>query len=222
MDNRLLIPSAAEVTADNQNNAVPTSTHEFCDGKRFNSLPPESVKDLFLAELRELYDAENRLAETLRKMADAASCRDLKNAFTYHLGETEKQALRLDGIFKSLNLVPIRGTCEAMKDLVKRAEQLIYAEGEPEIRDAGLLGTARCFEDYEMAAYATARTLAERLGFHEVVKILETNLEKQKAADEKLTSVADTNVNPAEGRPRLSEDQELTPDARATCSASEP
>jgi ferritin-like metal-binding protein YciE len=162
---------------------------------RFTSLKLETVTDLFLAELRDLYSAENQLVDALPKMADAASSTELKQAFTHHLEETNKHVGRLDEVFTKLKEDPKGETCEAMKGLVKEGEEFIHAKGEPEVRDAGLIGAAQRVEHYEMAGYGTARTLAQRLGFQDIAKLLETTLNEEKAADQKLTSVAEGNVN---------------------------
>jgi ferritin-like metal-binding protein YciE len=162
---------------------------------RFTSLKLETVKDLFLAELRDLYSAENQLVDALPKMADAASSTELKQTFTDHLEETNKHVTRLDEVFAKLNEDPKGETCEAMKGLVKEGEEFVHAKGEPEVRDAGLIGAAQRVEHYEMAGYGTARTLAQRLGFQDIAKLLETTLNEEKAADQKLTSVAEGNVN---------------------------
>jgi ferritin-like metal-binding protein YciE len=167
---------------------------------RFTSLKLETVTDLFLAELRDLYSAENQLVDALPKMADAASSAELKQAFTHHLEETNKHVTRLDEVFTKLNEDPKGETCEAMKGLVKEGEEFIHAKGEPEVRDAGLIGAAQRVEHYEMAGYGTAKTLAQRLGFQDIAKILESTLNEEKAADQKLTSVAQGNVNQAATR----------------------
>lgn len=167
---------------------------------RLTSLKLESVQDLFLAELRDLHDAEKQLVDALPKMADAASSRELKEAFSHHLEETKKHVTRLDQIFKNLSEEPKGQTCEAMKGLIKEGEEFIRAKGEPEVRDAGLIGAAQRVEHYEMAGYGTAKTLAQRLGFLDIAKILDTTLKEEKAADEKLTTVAEGNVNPTATR----------------------
>jgi ferritin-like metal-binding protein YciE len=134
--------------------------------------------------------------DALPKMAGAASSTELKKAFTHHLEETKKHVMRLDEIFKELKEDPKGETCEAMKGLFKEGEEFIHAKGEPEVRDAGLIGAAQRVEHYEMAGYGTARTLAQRLGFQDLAQILEATLKEEKAADEKLTTVAEGNVNP--------------------------
>ncbi|MFY9983973.1 MAG: ferritin-like domain-containing protein [Chthoniobacterales bacterium] len=164
---------------------------------RLTSMKLDSVQDLFLAELRDLHNAEEQLVEALPKMAEAASSKELKNAFTHHLEETRRHVTRLDGVFKSLQQEPSGETCEAMKGLVKEGEEFIKAKGEPEVIDAGLIGAAQRVEHYEMAGYGTARTLANRLGYNDLARILETTLTEEKAADAKLTTVAEGNVNPA-------------------------
>jgi ferritin-like metal-binding protein YciE len=167
---------------------------------RITSLKLDTVQDLFLAELRDLYEAEEQLVEALPKMAEAASSNELKDAFTHHLDETRKHVTRLNGVFKSLHEKSGGETCEAMKGLVKEGEQFIKAKGEPDVVDAGLIGAAQRVEHYEMAGYGTARTLANRLGFQDLAKVLETTLEEEKAADAKLTAVAEGKVNPTATR----------------------
>jgi len=162
---------------------------------RLTSLKLESVEDLFLAELRDLYDAENQLVRALPKLADAASAPALKRAFSQHLEETKGHVGRLDRVFRKLQVKPSGETCEAMKGLVKEGEEFIQAKGEPSVRDAGLIGAAQRVEHYEMAGYGTARTLAKRLGFQEIATTLQQTLEEEGEADRKLTAVAENEVN---------------------------
>ena len=162
---------------------------------RLTSLKVESVEDLFLEELRDLYDAENQLLKALPKMAEAATTPALKMAFSQHLEETKGHVGRLDRVFRELDANPSGETCEAMKGLVKEAEQFVQARGEPSVRDAGLIGAAQRVEHYEMAGYGTARTLAKRLGHQEIATILQQTLEEEGEADKKLTAVAENEVN---------------------------
>ena len=124
------------------------------------ALKLESVEDLFLEELRDLYDAESQLLKALPKLAEAATAPALKMAFSQHLEETKGHVGRLDRVFRELDAKPSGETCEAMKGLVKQGEQFVEAKGEPSVRDAGLIGAAQRVEHYEMAGYGTARTLA--------------------------------------------------------------
>ncbi|MBV8483886.1 MAG: ferritin-like domain-containing protein [Verrucomicrobia bacterium] len=167
---------------------------------RLTSLKLESVQDLLIAELRDLRNAEEQLVEALPKMAEAASSTELKSAFTHHLEETKKHVTRLDAVFENLNEKASGETCEAMKGLVKEGEEFIHAKGEPDVRDAGLIGAAQRVEHYEMAGYGTARTLAKRLGLHDIAQTLQKTLDEEAAADEKLTAVAEGNVNPTATR----------------------
>jgi ferritin-like metal-binding protein YciE len=162
---------------------------------RITSLKLESVKDLLIAELRDLHNAEEQLVEALPKMAEAASSTELRNAFNHHLDETRKHVTRLDDAFKNLGEKASGETCEAMKGLVKEGEEFIKAKGQPDVRDAGLIGAAQRVEHYEMAGYGTARTLARRLGLNDIAETLQKTLEEERAADEKLTAVAESDVN---------------------------
>ena len=159
------------------------------------ALKLESVEDLFLEELRDLYDAESQLLKALPKLAEAATAPALKMAFSQHLEETKGHAGRLDRVFRELDAKPSGETCEAMKGLVKEGEQFVEAKGEPSVRDAGLIGAAQRVEHYEMAGYGTARTLAKRLGYQEIATILQQTLEEEGEADRKLTAVAENEVN---------------------------
>jgi ferritin-like metal-binding protein YciE len=162
---------------------------------RITSLRLESVRDLLIAELRDLHNAEEQLVEALPKMAEAASSTELKNAFNHHLEETRKHVTRLDKVFENLAEKASGETCEAMKGLVTEGEQFIKAKGQPDVRDAGLIGAAQRVEHYEMAGYGTARTLAKRLGLNAIAETLQKTLEEERAADEKLTTVAESEVN---------------------------
>jgi ferritin-like metal-binding protein YciE len=162
---------------------------------RLTSLKLESVQDLFLAELRDLFDAENQLLKALPKLADAATAPALKMAFTRHWEQTKGHVARLDRVFRELGTKPSGETCEAMKGLVKEGEDFVQAKGEPSVRDAGLIGAAQRVEHYEMAGYGTARTLAKRLGYQEIATVLQLTLEEEGQADRKLTAVAENEVN---------------------------
>src|ERR1700746_2453876 len=131
---------------------------------RFTSLRLDSLRDLLLEELRDLYSAETQLVEALPKMAEAASSNELKTAFEHHLEQTRRHVSRLENIFQEIGEKATGETCEAMKGLIKEGEVLIKAQGPAEIRYAGLIGAAQRVEHYEIAGYGTARSLARRLG----------------------------------------------------------
>jgi ferritin-like metal-binding protein YciE len=164
-------------------------------GMRFTSLKLNSLRDLLLEELRDLYNAEQQLIEALPNMADAAKTSALKSAFKHHLEETKQHASRLEHVFAGIREKPTGETCEAMKGLIKEGELIIKAEGDADVRDAGLIGAAQRVEHYEMAGYGTARTLARRLGENEIASVLQQTLNEEGEADKKLTSIAESQVN---------------------------
>ena len=158
--------------------------------REFNSL-----EDLFLEQIEDLYDAEHRIVRALPKMIEAAQDPDLKRALDKHLAETRGQVDRLDTIFRGLNKKPERDTCEAMKGLIREGEEMVSAKGSAEVRDAAIIAAAQRVEHYEMAGYGTARALAQSLGHAEAVRLLEQTLQEEKNADQVLTKVAERSVN---------------------------
>jgi ferritin-like metal-binding protein YciE len=156
----------------------------------------ETLRDLYLNELRDLYSAETQLLEALPKMAEAASASHLKQAFTDHLDQTEGHVSRLEEIFEALGEEPSGETCKAMQGLLAEGEDYVKAEGDREVRDAGLIGAAQRVEHYEIAGYGTARTLATRLGETEAADKLQDTLEEESEADRKVTEIAESEVNP--------------------------
>ena len=150
----------------------------------------ETLRELLVEELQDLYSAETQITKALPKLAKASSNAKLKQAFEHHLEETKHQVQRLEQIFKQLEESPKGKTCEGMKGLLKEGDERVKEGGEPEVLDAGLISAAQRVEHYEIAAYGSARTYAELLGESEIVKLLEQTLEEEKAADQKLTKVA--------------------------------
>ncbi len=155
----------------------------------------ETLQDLFVDELKDLYDAEKQLVKALPKMAGASSSDRLRQAFQSHLEETKGHVERLDRIFSQLNEKTSGESCDAMKGLVKEGDEVVSHIQESPLRDAGLIGAANRVEHYEMAAYGTARTFAQILGYTDAVQLLDRTLEEEKAADRKLTQIAETMVN---------------------------
>ena len=156
----------------------------------------ETLRDLYLNELRDLYSAETQLLEALPKMAQAATSSQLREAFTAHLEETEGHVSRLEEIFDALGEEPTGETCKAMEGLIEEGGDYIKASGDPDVRDAGLIGAAQRVEHYEMAGYGTTRALAARLGESEAADTLQATLEEEAEADRKLTAIAESEVNP--------------------------
>ena len=162
---------------------------------RFTALKLNSLRDLLVEELRDLYNAETQLVDALPKMAEAATSHELKSAFEHHLEETREHVSRLENTFQQINEESSGETCEAMKGLIKEGEILLKAEGDPDVRDAGLIGAAQRVEHYEMAGYGTARSLARRLGENQVAESLQQTLNEEAEANKKLTTIAESRVN---------------------------
>jgi len=162
---------------------------------RFTSLKLQTLRDLYLNELRDLYSAEIQLTRALPQMVEAATTHELKEAFAHHMHETDGHVARLERIFKTLDEKPTGETCEAMKGLLQEGEMFIEAEGNHEVIDAGLIAAAQRVEHYEMAGYGTVRALAWRLGFMEAVELLQATLDEERGADQKLTTIAESQVN---------------------------
>jgi len=166
----------------------------------FASKELNSLDDLFVDQLQDLYDAEQRLTDALPKMADAADAEELKTAFTSHLRETEGHITRLEQIFRDLGLEPVREACEAMKGLIKEGSTMVDAKGDSHVKDAALIAAAQRIEHYEMAGYGTARSFANRLGHTHAAQLLQQTLDEEKSADTELTEIAEKSVNAMAGR----------------------
>ncbi|MEI6350097.1 MAG: ferritin-like domain-containing protein [Verrucomicrobiota bacterium] len=159
------------------------------------SLKINSLRDVYTQQLRDLYNAETQLVDALPKMAEAATSADLRAAFEQHLQQTKGHASRLERIFDTLGERPGGETCEAMKGLIAEGKDYIDAEGDPDSRDAGLIGAAQKVEHYEIAAYGTLRALARRLGETTSAELLQQTLDEEGETDKKLTSIAERSVN---------------------------
>ena len=163
---------------------------------RVSSLQLNSARDLLFEELRDLYSAENQLIEALPKMAEAAGSFELKAAFAMHLNQTRQHAARLEKVFQQLGEKAQGETSEAMKELIQEEQDLVNAQGEKDVIDAGLLGAAQRVEHYEIACYGTARALARQMGKHQIAEMLQQTLDEEEGADKQLTQIAESYVNP--------------------------
>ena len=161
----------------------------------------ESLQDLFIHDLKDLYSAEMQLTKALPKMAKAASEPALKQAFQTHLKETEGQIKRLEQIFEELDESPKGKKCKAMEGLIEEGKELMEEDAEPEVLDAGLIGAAQKVEHYEIAGYGTVRTYAQMLGNEQAARLLQQTLDEEGATDKKLNQLAMEyiNVEAAEG-----------------------
>ncbi len=161
----------------------------------FSSMELTNLQDLFVEQLQDLYDAENRLVDALPKMLDAATDKQLKAAFKDHLKETKQHVSRLETAFQQLGCDAKRESCEAMKGLIKEGEKMVDAKGDPAVKDAALIAAAQRVEHYEMAGYGTARSFADQLGHHQIAQLLQQTLDEEGNANKTLSKVAESWVN---------------------------
>jgi ferritin-like metal-binding protein YciE len=152
----------------------------------------ETLNELFIEQLQDLYSAEEQLTEALPKIAKAASSPDLKRVFEEHLDQTEGHIARLDQCFEKLDADPEGKTCKGMKGLIAEGEDMMDEDAEPEVLDAGLIAGAQRIEHYEIAAYGCARTYAQLLGMTELAQLLQQTLDEEKETDQKLTDLAES------------------------------
>jgi ferritin-like metal-binding protein YciE len=173
----------------------------------------DSLRTLLIQELRDIYDAEKRLTKAIPKMSKAASNGDLSEALDEHLAETEGQVSRLERAFETLG-EPAKGKeCAGMRGIIEEGDEHVGEEfADDGLRDATIIGSAQRVEHYEMAAYGTAIAHARLLGQDDVVSLLEESLEEEKAADEKLTEIAEQVVNPDAASGEEDEDSEESDD----------
>jgi ferritin-like metal-binding protein YciE len=154
----------------------------------------ESLPQLLEDQLKDLFSAENQLVKALPKMAAKASAPELRDAITSHLRETEGHVERLQTIGEKLGIKLTGKVCKAMEGLIAEGKEVLGEKGDPALIDAALIGAAQRVEHYEMAGYGTARAIAERLEESGVVDLLQATLDEEKAADKKLTQIAEENV----------------------------
>lgn len=163
-----------------------------------------SLKKLYLEELRDLYSAETQLVKALPKMAKGASSDELKEAFESHLEQTKEHVERLTEIFDRLEEKPTGKTCKAMKGLIEEGSEMLEEDGEESVIDAGLIAAAQRVEHYEIAGYGTVRTLANLLGEEEAAELLQQTLDEEGETDKQLSELAEGIVN----EKALSEDEQ--------------
>lgn len=158
-------------------------------------MEPTTLQDLFVAVLKDTYDAEYQITEALPKLAAVAKSVRLTTAFDEHLHETQNHIKRLEMVFESLNLAPTRKTCKGMEGLIAEGMEMMKTEVPPDVMDAGLIATAQKVEHYEIAAYGTLVAFANLLGLDTAAKTLHETLNEEKSIDEKLTALAENIIN---------------------------
>jgi len=170
----------------------------------------DSLRQLYVDELKDLYSAETQLVKALPKMAKASSNAELRKAFEEHLRQTSEQVSRLEQIFEALQEKPTGKKCLGMEGLVKEGAETMQEKYSEPVMDAAVIGAAQRVEHYEIAAYGTVREFAELLGEEEHVSLIEQTLEEEKQADEKLTQLAET-INSQASEDREDESQPQGP-----------
>jgi ferritin-like metal-binding protein YciE len=175
----------------------------------------ETLRDLYIHELKDLYSAEKQLVKALPKVAKAATHPDLKAGVLTHLEETKEHVNRLEKILADLGTSPRGPKCKGMEGLIAEGDGLIEDEPDEEVLDAGLICGAQRIEHYEIAGYGCARAFAELLGEEEAMELLKMTLEEERATDEKLTKLAVSAINVA----AVEDDGEDTGPQRKTASS---
>jgi len=155
----------------------------------------QTLKDLYIKELKDLYSAENQIIKALPKMVKAASNEDLASGFEEHLEQTKEHAARLEKILKNLDETTKGPKCHGMEGVLKEGAEMIEEEADEEVKDAGLISAAQRVEHYEMAGYGCVVAYAKLIGDKEGAKLLQQTLEEEEATDEKLTDLAESVIN---------------------------
>jgi len=156
----------------------------------------DTLKTLYIDELRDLYNAENQLIKALPKMAKAASSEELQDAFEKHLEQTKTHVERLEEVFEEIGEKPKGKTCKAMKGLIEEGSEILHEDGEESVIDAGIIVAAQKVEHYEIASYGSVRTFAQLLGKDSSAELLQTTLDEESEANELLNKLAEDIVNP--------------------------
>jgi ferritin-like metal-binding protein YciE len=173
-------------------------------------MPNQGLKELYIDELKDLYNAENQLVKALPKLARAAASDELRQGFEEHLEQTKGHVQRLEQIFEMLDESPKGKKCKGMEGLIEEGSEVMEEDYEGDLLDAALIGAAQRVEHYEIAGYGTVRSMAETLGETDHVSLLEKTLEEEKETDEKLTHLAqqsNTGANAAGAAPKKEEDR---------------
>jgi len=184
-------------------------------------MPQDDLKQLYIDELKDLHNAESQLVKALPKMAKAASSEELRSGFEEHLEQTKGHVQRLEQIFEMLGESPKGKKCKGMEGLIEEGSEMIEEDFEGAVKDAGLIGAAQRVEHYEIAAYGTAKALAQTLSEEEHVELLEQTLQEEKETDEKLTQLSEEiNSQATSATEESTEDEEAGASTRKRATAS--
>ncbi len=154
-----------------------------------------TLQDLYIEELRDIYNAENQLLKALPKVAQAATSDELRSSIEDHLEQTKEQVERLDQIFESLGTASKGKKCKAMEGLIEECNELLEEDIAEPVLDAALIAACQRIEHYEIAVYGTLATFAKLLGREEDGDLLGQTLDEEKETDELLTDIAESTIN---------------------------
>ncbi len=167
-----------------------------------------SLRELYVEQLKDLYDAEQQLIKALPKLAEASSSDELRNAFEEHLDKTGQHAQRIEQIFEGMGQKAKAPKCKGMEGLVKEGSEVIKEEDiDGEVKDAALIAAAQRVEHYEIAGYGTVRTYATLLGENEAANLLQQTLDEEKEADQTMNEIAEQ-INVEAGHGEVEEEEE--------------
>ena len=155
----------------------------------------ETLKDLYVEELKDLYSAENQILKALPQMAKAAGSPQLKAGFEEHLNQTKEHVSRLEQIFDTMGQSPRGKHCRGMEGVLEEGKELLKEKADPDVLDAGLISAAQHVEHYEIAGYGVCRTYARLLGDEKAAALLQTTLNEEEMTDRKLTKLAESGIN---------------------------
>lgn len=161
----------------------------------FGTMKIDDLKDLYLDELRDIYDAQHQIIEALEEMAESAHAPELKNALIEHRRQNDGQVQRIERVFQGLGERPERKTCKGIKGVIAEGREYVKAKGDPATIDAALVSSAQRIEHYEMAAYGTLRTYARVLDHLDQAALLQQNLDQATETDQRLTRLAESGIN---------------------------
>ncbi len=159
------------------------------------SKPIKTLDDLFVHTLQDIYYAEQQITKALPKMIEKATDPQLKQAFQSHLAETKNHVTRVEQVFKMHGESPKAVTCPAIDGIISEAKEIMADASDPEVLDAAALAAAQAVEHYEITRYGTLAAWARQLGRNDCASVLDQNLDEEKAADLKLTAIAEARVN---------------------------
>jgi ferritin-like metal-binding protein YciE len=173
---------------------------------------PTNLREAFVEEIKDIYNAEKQIVKALPKMVKGATSDELREAFESHLDETENQVTRLERVFELLDEKPRGKHCAGMAGILEEGSETLQEDAEDAVMDAMLIAGAQRVEHYEITAYGTCIAWAEALGLTEVAEVLGESLAEEKAADEKLSALAESGINDAatagESEDEVDEDEE--------------